>query len=155
MDLVYASAEITITATASSTPDHELLGIGSRPQIPQPAVEVQDELLASSLPNPKTEVEESKWIERARTYQEGTLSRRRPIFIERQIYFECQTMHCCKAIDTSLDAINQSDKQECNNDILPRIFHPDILGNISEVYLWLQSWRKIQGRPILPLSTAC
>jgi hypothetical protein len=129
MDLVYKSAEITIVAAAGYDPAYGLPGVGLKSRIPQPAVKVQGKLLLSSLPNPMEEINASKWMERAWTYQEAILSRRRVIFTPRQVYFECRTMHCCEAIDVPLDLIHRKNKQQCKTDILPGLFPGNILGD--------------------------
>lgn len=132
MDMVYHHAEITIIAAAGSDPHYGLPGIGRRPRVPQPAIEMKGILVLSSLLRPKTDIQHSKWGRRAGTYQEGILSRRRLISTENQVFYECRSMQCCEAVDVPLDSIHTNDKQRSHNSIQPEIFPPDYLGELKD-----------------------
>lgn len=132
MDLVYKSAEITIVAAAGSDPQYGLPGVGLRARIPQQTVKLPKRTLLASLPNPAVEIKKSKWMSRAWTYQEALLSRRRLIFTDHQVYFECRAMHCCEAITVPLEAIHTQNKQQCKNSILPGLFPHNIVGQFPD-----------------------
>ncbi|KAF2741726.1 hypothetical protein M011DRAFT_514204, partial [Sporormia fimetaria CBS 119925] len=51
-----------------------------------------------SIPHPRHEIEGSRWAERGWTYQEVMLSRRRLIFTDTQVYFQCAVMSCMETI---------------------------------------------------------
>lgn len=44
----------------------------------------------------------SKWNTRGWTYQEGLLARRRLVFTNDEVYFQCQSMDCLESISTTL-----------------------------------------------------
>jgi hypothetical protein len=129
MDLVYKFAELTIIAAAGSDPHYGLPGVGYRSRPPQQKLKLHDMTLLASLPNPTSEIKRSRWMRRGWTFQEALLSRRRLIFTERQVYFECRTMHCCEAIGMPLDAIHRKNRQQCKNGILPGLFPHKIIGD--------------------------
>ncbi|RYP92705.1 hypothetical protein DL770_001218 [Monosporascus sp. CRB-9-2] len=93
MDVIYQCASITIIAAGGKGPDAGLSGVSetmrkldlrmhggySRPYI--------------CLPRADSDIQESIWWTRAWTYQEGLLSRRRLVFTESQVYFQCQSGH--------------------------------------------------------------
>ncbi|KAF5541756.1 heterokaryon incompatibility (HET) domain-containing protein [Fusarium mexicanum] len=56
----------------------------------------------SSLKDPKPVAEASAWASRAWTYQEGLFSRRRLIFTEEQVYFECNNTRCRETVSYDL-----------------------------------------------------
>ncbi len=47
------------------------------------------------------------WSSRAWTYQEGLLSRRRLLFTESQVYFQCMEMHCWEGISAPPAVLKQ------------------------------------------------
>ncbi|KAF2730077.1 HET-domain-containing protein, partial [Polyplosphaeria fusca] len=99
MDLVYAEARLTIIAAA----DGDALMIRSHQGLPglrnsfreaQPALRVGDWTLLSTMAHPRDAVEKSKWITRGWTYQEGLLSRRRLLYTNDQVTYECNADSC-------------------------------------------------------------
>ncbi|PMD37884.1 HET-domain-containing protein, partial [Hyaloscypha variabilis F] len=113
MDLIYAIAYVTIIA-ATRNPDDGLPGAAgsnsNRKQ--QPRVNIRGQIIASTLPNPQMSLEESRWVTRGWTYQEGILSKRRLIFTDNQVAFECGGMHYAESLILPLDAMHH--KRENN-----------------------------------------
>jgi hypothetical protein len=103
MDNIYERAQVTIIAAAGDNADHGLPGIGHISRIEQPVIKIGKHVLASSHIHGRLDVAQSKWATRGWTYQEGQLASRRLIFTERQVYFECQLVHCCEAISSSAE----------------------------------------------------
>jgi hypothetical protein len=103
MDSIYTGAYLTIIAAAGNCASNGLPGVRSTPRLPQPRVLVGNGLFMSSLPNPARTIASSKWMSRAWTYQEGLLSKRRLVFTEHQVYFQCSGMHCFESINLPLD----------------------------------------------------
>jgi hypothetical protein len=99
MDAIYANSEVTIIAAAGEDPSYGLPGIGYRSRFCQPYVNIGTSRLVSTLPPPKDIVRSSKWAKRGWTYQEGLLSRRRLLFTDYQVIFECLVMQCQETID--------------------------------------------------------
>lgn len=100
MDNIYERAQVTIIAAAGDNADCGLPGIGHVSRIEQPVIQIGKHLLASSHIHGRLDVAQTKWATRAWTYQEGQLASRRLIFTEKQVYFECQVVHCCEAISS-------------------------------------------------------
>ncbi|KAL9108751.1 MAG: hypothetical protein Q9227_006547 [Pyrenula ochraceoflavens] len=96
MNQIYANAEATLVASAGETPSAGLPGVGKTPRIPQESAVVGDYLLRPVIPSicSYNLVSDSKWATRAWTYQEAVLSRRRLIFTQRQVLFECGLVNC-------------------------------------------------------------
>jgi hypothetical protein len=111
MDIVYTNAEVTIIAAAGSNPSHGLPGVGISQRIPQPSAQAGSTLLRSTFPDGKFAVEECEWSKRGWTYQEAILSRRRLVFTQYQVYFQCNGMHCCEAIIKPLEILHVKNKQ--------------------------------------------
>jgi hypothetical protein len=106
MDRIYAGAEATIIAAAGGSPNHGLPGISKRTSYQQGCSMINGQLHAVIPPDPALEIKASKWNSRAWTYQETILSKRRIIFCERQVYFECSGMHCYEAMQAPLHRLH-------------------------------------------------
>jgi hypothetical protein len=90
MNRVYQNSVLTIIAAAGSDSSYGLPGV-SRHRIGSPQVRVGNHTLTSIPQSVLEEFGESLWFTRGWTYQEGLLSTRRLIFLERQVYYECQS----------------------------------------------------------------
>jgi hypothetical protein len=97
MDLVYKNAEITIIAAAGKDPRYGLPGVGRRHRAPQPCAKIGEHFLVSALDDLSYCIRDSPWMSRAWTYQEGLLSRRRLIFTDQQVYYECYSAYYAEA----------------------------------------------------------
>jgi hypothetical protein len=105
MDLIYANAQLTIIS-APRDPNDGLPGVGGVLRKEHQHLHVRGWIIASTLPHPQWSVGNSKWITRGWTYQEGLLSKRRLIFTDEQILFECNSMHCAEALLLPLDSMH-------------------------------------------------
>lgn len=99
MDLIYANAQVTIIAAAGDGPHHGLPGVAGTSRKPQPSLRVRDHYIASTLPHGSNIFLKSKWASRGWTYQESIFSKRRLIFTEEQVFWECNQMHSAEAIE--------------------------------------------------------
>jgi hypothetical protein len=106
MDRVYRNAAVTLINAGGEGPDCGLPGVSSHPRCRQSVVTVHD-VTYSTVPNVKLEMLESTWSTRGctvklatpsvmlltlhntGTYQEGLLSRRRLIFNQSHVAFQC------------------------------------------------------------------
>ncbi|KUJ22309.1 HET-domain-containing protein, partial [Mollisia scopiformis] len=106
MDAIYANAFITIIAAAGDGPDYGLPGV-ERPRKVHPHLLIDRNHLVSTLPHASALVNSSRWASRGWTYQEGILSKRRLIFTDEQVYFECSNLYCAESLrlSTSEDQI--------------------------------------------------
>jgi hypothetical protein len=106
MDLIYSGAELTIIAAAGDSPDYGLPGVNGTRRAKQEILHVSNHLMVQTLPHPQWSVQRSTWATRAWTYQEAILSRRRLIFTNEQVFWECNGMHCAESINLPLDALH-------------------------------------------------
>jgi hypothetical protein len=136
MDTIYANAQLTIIAAAGDDPTFGLPGAGGRSRIPQPLVRVGEHLIASTLPSLSFSLRETKWASRAWTYQEGLLSKRRLIFTDRQVAFECNSMHCRESAIQPLDAMHTFDRQRFRVFVPPGAF----IANTPGTKLFRNPW---------------
>ncbi|PVH94230.1 HET-domain-containing protein [Periconia macrospinosa] len=110
MDRIYEQSSITVIAAAGLDPHYGLPGIGSNTRPPQPYVHLGKKSLIYT-PYATKDIATSKWNGRGWTYQEGLLSRRRLIFTEHQVYFQCNAMHCVESMNLPLEQIHEESKQ--------------------------------------------
>jgi hypothetical protein len=111
MDLIYRNAQFTIIAASGKDASFGISGVSETPRLACPEIIVGNRKLTYALPNPTHLLSKSKWASRGWTYQEALLSRRRLIFTDQGVYFECQTTRYCEALDwrpTSLAALDRN-----------------------------------------------
>ncbi|KAH7071936.1 heterokaryon incompatibility protein-domain-containing protein [Paraphoma chrysanthemicola] len=102
MDQIYRQSTITIINAAGSGADCGLAGVSTVP-LRKHCVANIDGRNFSILPDIRTEVSNSSWSSRGWTYQEGLLARRRLIFTESQVHFQCLDMKACWPLQLSND----------------------------------------------------
>ncbi|KAI1751519.1 heterokaryon incompatibility protein-domain-containing protein [Xylaria castorea] len=101
MDSVYTNAELTIIAAAGPDESYGLPGLSKKRSFRQFSFRGDSFTLTSTLPLPHHSIVNSHWSTRGWTYQEAILSRRRLVFTDDQLYFECSSMNCCESLDTA------------------------------------------------------
>jgi len=101
MDIIYQHAALTIIAAAGNNADYGLTGVRAGSRVPQPRVEIDGTTWVSVPAKPSEAVGDSKWHKRGWTYQEGYFSRRRLIFTEEQVIYQCNTASCCELADAN------------------------------------------------------
>lgn len=112
MDVIYSGSEITIIAAAGQDPLFGLPGVSRRSRkFQQARGRVGKYTLFSTLADPIPSIENSVWMRRGWTYQEALLSRRRLVFTENQLYFECCGMYCFESLNHPLEALHTTDIQ--------------------------------------------
>ncbi|KAH7064282.1 heterokaryon incompatibility protein-domain-containing protein [Paraphoma chrysanthemicola] len=99
MNFIYQNASLTIVAAAGASSNYGLPGVRPNSRCPQPTLVIQGTTWVSILSKPSETVSASKWSKRAWTFQEGLFSRRRLIFTEEQVIFQCNTSSCCELAD--------------------------------------------------------
>ena len=144
MDLIYASAVATIIAAAGDDPGYGLPGVNGTVRRPQPQLRIRGSLLASSLPHPSVSINRSKWATRGWTYQESILSRRRILFTDEQVLFECNGMHCTESLSSVLDEVHSEyDKSRFVLDPTFKAFKWKMpTSNPSDIILFLAEFSK-------------
>ncbi|KNB04560.1 hypothetical protein FOXG_19327 [Fusarium oxysporum f. sp. lycopersici 4287] len=140
MDRVYAGAYLTIIAAAGDGPSFGLPGVLGTPRIPQKLTQTGSLCLVTTLKDSHHLIKDSVWATRGWTYQEGLLSKKRLVFTDHQVYFECCGMHCCEAISKPLEILHTKNKNKFRHSISPGYFpfrvtglHPkDVIPCIEE-----------------------
>jgi hypothetical protein len=117
MDLIYMNAQVTIIAAAGVDPHYGLPGVNGTLRKQQPFLKIGRHILAWTLPHPAVSVGQSKWATRGWTYQEGILSKRRLIFTDRQLLFECNGMHRTESVMVPLNAMTEKNTKVFRWDI--------------------------------------
>lgn len=135
MNSIYRNAFVTIVAAAGNSSDYGLPGV-SRPRKATSLVKIGSHAFVA-VRNPSTDIQTSIWYTRGWTYQEMLLSRRRLIFTDHQVYFQCskhQTMEKLDRTFQSTELINLITKNT--------LFLPTQGGsfNINDIYIRLQEY---------------
>jgi hypothetical protein len=102
MDQIYESAYATIISTGSSA-DCGIPGVSVARELPQPRIKTSGVRVAlTAHVDPDQGVNYTDWNTRGWTYQEGVLSRRRLIFTQQKVYFQCHCGSACEDVHSSL-----------------------------------------------------
>lgn len=136
MDSIYQKAGLTIIAAAGDTPSYGLPGVGLRPRRQQLACSAGDLDFWSTMSHPYETLESSPWFKRAWTFQEGLLSRRRLVFTDEQVYYECAAMNCRESMLNDLDSLHTEDRRKFRECLKSGFFgsrNPYSTGGFGEV----------------------
>jgi hypothetical protein len=132
MNLIYGGAWATIVALEGDSASAGLSLI-HHPQrrSRQVICKIGDLHLATVLPTLQQQINKSKWATRAWTYQEAFLSPRNIYFTADQVYFSCNILQCCEAINETTSPIHLMGYEERFSQLVGCICHagPDkVLG---------------------------
>lgn len=97
MDQIYSRAEVTIIAAAGTGPHHGLPGVRGTPRAAQISLRIEPHTFVECS-DVDAEIKSSAWNRRGWTYQETLLSRRRLVFTNSQMYFQCLQTHCLESL---------------------------------------------------------
>ncbi|KAI1110085.1 heterokaryon incompatibility protein-domain-containing protein [Nemania sp. NC0429] len=125
MDSIYKNAALTIVAAAGADESYGLPGLSRLRPGRQLSLkrDAESYALISTLPLPHSAIAKSKWATRGWTYQEAILSRRRLVFTDEQLYFECNSTCYAEGFDMSFDDhLLGSGTSHDNNFIRPSLF---------------------------------
>lgn len=103
MDKIYLGAEVTIIASAGADPQYGLPGVRNTSRRGQLDLKVGRHVFASTE-NVRGQINNSTWNSRGWTYQEMLLSRRRLVFTDSQMYFQCASAHYLESLDVTTTA---------------------------------------------------
>jgi hypothetical protein len=106
MDKIYKNAEVTLVAAAGQDAEHGLPGVGETPRNAQVAADYGKFYVFSTISNTHDTILSSTWNTRGWTFQEAALSRRRLVFTQDEVYFECCNMNCFESIPPTLSLIH-------------------------------------------------
>ncbi|KAJ4328227.1 hypothetical protein N0V84_001267 [Fusarium piperis] len=176
MNLIYHNAELTIIAAARNSAEYGLPGVGYRPRSIRQVVKVGNIEIVPTMKHPHATIQSSRWSKRAWTFQEGILSRRRLVFTDDQMYFECDGMNChesvtnvpkrndnwsdmeyCEQIESSLDELHAPHKPEFDRSLRVGILgwnnkqhfgQPDPLGSHAAFVRFLEMIKAYSAREL-------
>ncbi|EAT92072.1 hypothetical protein SNOG_00577 [Parastagonospora nodorum SN15] len=115
---VYRSAYVTIIAGCGEDPDFgtTLPGVTIRYRKAQTSVQTHGHIL-TCIPDAQHDIQKCRWSTRGWTYQENLLSKRRLVFTESQVYFQCWNMHCSESTPLRLEQAHTKDLIRFKNSI--------------------------------------
>ncbi|KAI0388304.1 heterokaryon incompatibility protein-domain-containing protein [Xylariaceae sp. FL0594] len=111
MGAIYRNSELTLVAAAGVDEDHGLPGVGTKLRSRQLIAKVHD-IAVIWTKDPHKSIASSRWFSRGWTFQESFLSRRRLVFTDDQVYFECYNMNCFESIYFPLDSFHIKNKSK-------------------------------------------
>ncbi|KAF4505963.1 hypothetical protein G6O67_006094 [Ophiocordyceps sinensis] len=125
MDDILEGAVLTIIAAHGDSAMQGLPGVGSTPRPSQPKYRLASSgvTLVSSLKDPRLSIQESTWYTRGWTYQEGLLARRRLVFTEQQMYWECDGMLSPETLVLPLDHYHDGQQHRMCDFVRPGLFN--------------------------------
>jgi hypothetical protein len=122
MDAIYKNSQLTIISAAGQDESYGLPGVGSRGRPHQFLAQINGATIMRDPMDPHTVISKSHWSTRGWTFQEALLSRRRLVFTDDQVYFQCNTMNCFESNHCPLDEIHVKDKSKTREFIRSGIF---------------------------------
>lgn len=123
MGLIYENSAFTIIATAGEDPTYGLPGAGSTSRTPQSYVQVGAQFVTMFSTTAIEEITTSKWNTRGWTYQEALLSRRKLVFSEQGVIFQCGAMHCIEDLSVPTLSLHTKNLQQYRADFdMPKPF---------------------------------
>lgn len=103
MDMIYAQAALTIVAAVGQDPSHGLPGVGDTGRRKQPTLTIGDRKFVYA-PSARETIPGTAWDKRAWTFQESLFSKRKLVFTDYQVYFQCRRMDCHESLVTHNDS---------------------------------------------------
>ncbi|RYP07027.1 hypothetical protein DL764_002786 [Monosporascus ibericus] len=111
---------------AASIPERPVTS-PSKPCKPLPPSRVEGKtILVSSMQEPRVTIRNSEWATRGWTYQEGVLSKRRLVFTEEQVYWECSGMALNETLDLHPSIVQAEPRAPMPDYMLSGIFEGDM-----------------------------
>jgi len=141
MDMIYKKAELTIVASCGDDPSYGLPGVGNRPRIPQKVLDVGNDQFFLFSWNQWQSLQQARWMQRGWTYQEAVFSRRRLVFTDYQVYFECHEFNWWECWDLRLMSDSETYPKKW---LLPR----NTNGDIEHLFQHLKQYStRVLGKP--------
>lgn len=125
MNTIYEKAVLTIIAAAGEDETYGLPGVGQRLREPQNIARFGGLGVISTMKHPHSSIRSSRWASRGWTYQEAVLSRRRLVFTDQQMYFECDSMNCFESVSSPMDKPHPRVSSESLNNLRAGMFGRD------------------------------
>jgi hypothetical protein len=121
MNLIYSNSEVTLIAAAGNNAYYGLPGVSRRPRFQHHYSNFGRHQLVSTLQpiGPvRGALDHSHWSTRAWCYQEALLSKRRLIFTDEQVYYECRGMSCCEVLNLPYREMHKENGQSFREEYL-------------------------------------
>lgn len=112
MGAIYGNAEVTIIAAAGQDENYGLPGVGRSRPVNRTVAQLGEIAVVWAPKDPQAAIKSSYWSTRGWTFQEALLSRRRLVFTEQQVYFECNAMNIFESLDIPLDSLHVKDRSK-------------------------------------------
>jgi hypothetical protein len=96
---IYSGSYLNLVAVSGTSAVAGLSKVSRMATSQQVTCCIDGKRLVGLMPTLGGDLEMSVWNERAWTFQEATLSSRSVYFSDRQLYFECNGMHCSESLD--------------------------------------------------------
>ncbi|CAN9417017.1 unnamed protein product [Alternaria alternata] len=122
MDAIYKNSELTIIGAAGQDESYGLPGVGARGRRHQFVAKLDGATLFWDPIDPHEVISLSHWSTRGWTFQEALLSRRRLVFTEDQMYFQCNTMNCFESNHCALDKLHVKNRSKTIESVRAGIF---------------------------------
>lgn len=122
MGAIYGNAEVTIIAAAGQDENYGLPGVGRNRPGTQTVAHIGEVAVVWAAGDPQAAIKSSHWSTRGWTFQEALLSRRRLVFTEDQVYFECSAMNIFESLDIPLDSLHIKDRSKSYEDLRGGVF---------------------------------
>ncbi|KAK7417590.1 hypothetical protein QQZ08_011571 [Neonectria magnoliae] len=147
MDEIFEGAIFAIIAACGEDANHGLPGVGSTTRPAQPKYQFvnSDITLVSSLQDPRLAIKNSAWYTRGWTYQEGLLARRRLIFTDQQMYWECEGMCCPESLVLPLEMYHDMEEQRMCDFMRPGLFN-----GVSFIDGSWERWKRLPSKAEVP-----
>ncbi|PQE29489.1 hypothetical protein CJF32_00003262 [Rutstroemia sp. NJR-2017a WRK4] len=110
MDSIYKNSDFTIIAAAGSDPSYGLPGV-SRSRLQQAVVRLGQLELVNPGSIANAVLQRSRWSTRGWTFQEAYLSKRRIVFTDEQVYYECNGMYSYESFNVPLQNMHDEGSQ--------------------------------------------
>lgn len=121
MNLIYSTSEITLIAAAGKDAYYGLPGVKKRTRTQHSYTNLGSYQIVSTLQpiGPvRGTLEHTYWSTRAWCYQEALLSKRRLIFTDEQVYYECHGMSSCEVFDLPYREMHKENGQSFRDEYL-------------------------------------
>ena len=122
MGAIYGNAEVTVIAAAGKDENYGLPGVGTNRSATVTIGHIGGVTVLWTPKDPQAAINSSYWSTRGWTFQEAILSRRRLVFTEQQVYFECNAMNIFESLHIPLDSLHIKDRSKSYENLRGGVF---------------------------------
>ncbi|KAI2632711.1 heterokaryon incompatibility protein-domain-containing protein [Hypomontagnella submonticulosa] len=130
---VYENSSLTIIAASGEDESYGLPGVSETERDPQLIIKHKGVEITWPMADPHTSIECSTWATRGWTLQEALLSRRRLVFLDDQVYFECNKIYCFESVSTPLGQLHSPTSKSVISGSVRRGIFSEWQGQSSEI----------------------